>query len=91
MAYVYDMTWAEFCIRSHAYKRFQKNEWYKIREIAYYSMIGSHMDSKKLPKTKELFMPLDGDRRTEVNETMINAIRKAKKQYQQDLKQKQNG
>jgi hypothetical protein len=76
------MTWAEFLIRQHAYHRIQKNEWYKVREIAYSSLIGSHIDPKKLPKSKEKFIPLDeSNNRTDTVDAVRNAILKAQKEY----------
>tara|TARA_B100000767_G_C19329506_1_gene355068 strand:- start:141 stop:359 length:219 start_codon:yes stop_codon:yes gene_type:complete len=32
--------------------------WEKFREVAFSSLIGSHMDPKKLPKTAEKYLPL---------------------------------
>ena len=74
------MTWAEFLIRQHAYHRIQKNEWYKIREIAYASLIGSHIDPKKLPKSKEKFIPLDSSNDLEIDK-MRQTILKAQQAY----------
>ena len=80
MSYVYSMTWAEFLIRQHAYHRIEKNEWYKIREIAYASLIGSHIDPKKLPKSKEKFIPLDSSNDLEIDK-MRQTILKAQQAY----------
>tara|TARA_R110000764_G_scaffold238536_1_gene335811 strand:- start:3534 stop:3764 length:231 start_codon:yes stop_codon:yes gene_type:complete len=74
------MTWAEFLIRQHAYHRIEKNEWYKIREMAYASLIGSHIDPKKLPKSKEKFIPLDSSNDLEMDK-MRQTILKAQKDY----------
>tara|TARA_R110000796_G_scaffold101576_1_gene210243 strand:+ start:236 stop:466 length:231 start_codon:yes stop_codon:yes gene_type:complete len=74
------MTWAEFLIRQHAYHRIEKNEWYKIREIAYASLIGSHIDPKKLPKSKEKFIPLDSSNDLEIDK-MRQTILKAQQAY----------
>ena len=74
------MTWAEFLIRQHAYHRIEKNEWYKIREMAYASLIGSHIDPKKLPKSKEKFIPLDSSNDLEVDK-MRQTILKAQQAY----------
>ena len=74
------MTWAEFLIRQHAYHRIEKNEWYKIREMAYASLIGSHIDPKKLPKSKEKFIPLDSSNDLEVDK-MRQTILKAQQDY----------
>tara|TARA_R110000851_G_scaffold268704_1_gene421442 strand:+ start:736 stop:978 length:243 start_codon:yes stop_codon:yes gene_type:complete len=76
------MTWAEFLIRQHAYHRIEKNEWYKVREIAYSSLIGSHIDPKKLPKSKDKFIPLDeSNNSTDTIDAVRNAILKAQKEY----------
>jgi hypothetical protein len=74
------MTWAEFLIRQHAYNRIDKNEWYKVREIAYASLIGSHSDPKKLPNSKEKFIPLDDNNDFEL-EKMRQTISKAREEY----------
>jgi hypothetical protein len=56
------MSWREFLLRQIGYQREQKNEWYKVREIAYCALVGSHQDPKKLPKNKENFIPLEGQK-----------------------------
>lgn len=81
LSYVYDMTWAEFCIRQHAYHRIEKAEWYKVREIAYASLIGSHMNPKKLPKSKDKFIPLDFNVSNIKAEKMREILLKAAKTY----------
>ena len=78
------MTWAEFLIRQHAYHRIEKNKWYKVREMAYASLIGSHIDPKKLPKSKDKFIPLDEDNNNKSSNTidaMREAILKAQEEY----------
>lgn len=60
---VYRMSWREFLLRQIGYNREQKNEWFKVREIAYSALTGAHIDPKKLPKSKEDFIPLDGRRK----------------------------
>lgn len=75
------MTWAEFLIRQHAYHRIEKNEWYKVREIAFASLIGSHIDPKKLPKSKEKFIPLESEKNKGLSKEARNAILKAQEQY----------
>jgi len=78
------MTWAEFCIRQHAYRRIEKNDWYKVREIAYSSLIGSHVDPKKLPKSKEKFIPLDSVKNKMNIDRMKQIILQAKEKYIKD-------
>ena len=78
------MTWAEFLIRQHAYKRMDKNSWYKVREIAYSALIGSHMDPKKLPKNKDLYMPLNEKITQEVTDVMRQNIKDAQERYKKE-------
>ncbi len=84
LEYVYDMTWAEFRIRQFAYNRQQKRDWFKIREVAYASILGPHLDPKKIP-SKERFMPLKDT--TEVNESMKERMMKVVKIYKDKKKQ----
>ena len=84
LEYVYDMTWAEFRIRQFAYNRKQKRDWFKIREVAFASIIGPHLDPKKLP-SKERFMPLSD--KSEVNEAMKERMMKVVKIYKDKKKQ----
>jgi len=52
------MTWAEFMIRLHAYRRQQEKEMYMLRELAWVTYIAPHQNPKKMKKTKESFWPL---------------------------------
>jgi hypothetical protein len=56
------MSWREFLLRQIGYQREQKTDWYKVREIAYCALVGSHQDPKKLPKNIESFIPLNGQK-----------------------------
>ena len=80
--YVYNMTWAEFRIRQFGYSRKQDNEWFKIREIAYASIIGPHLDPKKVP-TKEKYMPL-GDKPIQ-NNRIKKKMQEAVEQFKKDV------
>ena len=55
-----------------------------VREVAYYSMIGSHLDPKKLPKNKQQFWSLGHERKIEKDrlETMKQAMSSAVSAYQ---------
>ena len=78
--YVYDMSWAEFRIRQFGYNRKQEREWFKIREIAYASIIGPHLDPKKLP-SKQKFMPLG---KKGVTEKMVVRMKEAVDKYNKE-------
>jgi hypothetical protein len=58
---VYKMSWREFQLRSYGYSRSEKNDWLKVREIAYNALVGSHLNPKNLPKSKEKYLPLEGN------------------------------
>lgn len=62
---VYDMTWAEFQIRLFAYKRQDKYEWIKLRELMWTTYIAPHQDPKKMVKSKEKFLPLNSDKKVQ--------------------------
>ncbi len=75
------MTWAEFCIRLHAYHRIDKKEWYKTRIIAYQVYLSGWQDSKKKPLTINKFLPLDDEVKPTLTEAQLKAIKRAKEQY----------
>ncbi|MDV3461774.1 hypothetical protein CMV04_12215 [Elizabethkingia anophelis] len=52
-----DMSWREFRLRRIAYDRSQKKEWYKVREISYWSAAGTAIDVRKTSIDK--FMDLE--------------------------------
>lgn len=67
----------------------QKAEWYKVREIAYASIIGPSYDPKKIPKTRERFMPLDGKK--DVTDEHKQRFIEAQKKYLREKTEKENG
>lgn len=60
LSYVYEMTWAEFQIRSFAYRRKEIEDWKKVREIAYSSLIAPHQDPKHIPRSRSRYINLEG-------------------------------
>ena len=78
------MTWAEFRIKLHAYKRIELNEWQRTRLIAYQVHLLQYMFSKKKPPKIDDFMPLEPVKKKEVNdyaEMMRERIKQAQEQY----------
>lgn len=61
--FVYDMTWAEFQIRLFAYKRQDLYKWEMMRELMWVTYIAPHQDPKKMAKRKEIFLPLNKDKK----------------------------
>ena len=86
--YVYRMTWAEFTLRLFSYKRQERNDWYKVREVCYQIYTSNWGDPKRKPVSKEKYLPLDYNKSNKMSEAMRERILEAKAQY---LKDKQNG
>jgi hypothetical protein len=85
----YSMSWREFQLRAYAYMKNEQNDWYKVREVAYASIIGSHMNPKKIPKSKEAFMALGiGGTKKKVNDAQKQAFLNAYKKYLDERKVK---
>ena len=84
----YDMSWAEFRIRSEAYWRMEVNDWKKVRKIAFTNLIGPHQDPKKLPKSEIQFMPFGDKPKSKLTDKHIQALKNAWAEY--DLKRKQS-
>ena len=61
LQYLYTMTMAEFNIRLFSFNRQAERQDMLFREVSYYSMIGSHLNPKKLPKTKQQFWALPSE------------------------------
>jgi len=75
------MTWAEFRIRLHAYKRMQENEIYKLRELAWITYIAPHQNPKKMKKSKEAFWPLKKNKG--VDPKIVKRIREEQEKFKQ--------
>lgn len=88
--YVLDMTWAEFQIRAFAYRRMQEKKELLAREGAWASLIGSHYNPKKLPKSKDKFWRI-GVKERKVDDRMKEAIRRAQEEYFKKKKELENG
>ena len=79
--YVYSMTWAEFQLRAYAYNRMQDKEDLKFREVAWSSLIGSHANPKKLPKSKDKFWKIGKSKPQTISDNMKEAIKRAQQEY----------
>ena len=83
--FVYDMTWAEFQIRLFAYKRQDLYKWEMLRELMWVTYIPPHKDVKKMAKRKEIFLPLNKDKKQSigVSEEQKELFLKEFKKWQQ--------
>lgn len=84
------MSWAEFQIRAYAYNRMQEREDLRFREVAWASLIGAHVNPKKLPKTKQSFWQI-GINKSSLTEGMKVRMKQAQEQYYKDVKEAKNG
>ncbi len=84
------MTWAEFQIRAYAYNRMQEREDLRFREVAWASLIGAHVNPKKLPKSKQNFWQI-GAKKSGLTEAMQERMKQAQEQYYKDVKEANNG
>ena len=75
------MTWAEFQIRLFAFRRIEKSNWEKLRMLMYNNTIASHLDPKKIPKTIDKFMNLNGSEKPTITDHQKQLIEQIKKQY----------
>jgi len=87
--YVLDMTWAEFRIRSFAYRRMQEREELLTREVAWASYVSANISLKKIP-SKDKWWQI-GAKNTDQSDRMKEAIKKAQDNYFKELKQQKNG
>jgi hypothetical protein len=83
------MSFAEFQIRLFAYQRVQEREWDKVRFVAYYSMVGFHMDPKRMPKSLNAFMKLgiDSRKQTKVSDELKTRFMEEMAKYIENSKQ----
>ena len=77
------MTMAEFNIRYFALNRIEEKKDLRTREISYSSLTGSHLDPKKLPKSKKEYWSIGADMILDniKVEKMKQAILKAQQDY----------
>ena len=76
------MTWAEYILRVDGYLRQQKRQAYRDRRTWYNTLVAPHLDPKKLPKSEQAYMKIDGEEKRkpkvseETGQRYIEAMRK---------------
>lgn len=82
----FDMGWNEYLIKCFAWQRMERERWKHTRLVAFYSMIGSHLDTKKLPKSIDSFLPIDGDKpKSRVTDAQREDFETAMKEYEEQV------
>lgn len=82
------MTWAEFQLRSFQYWEDVKREQILFREVAYMGYCNLFAFSKKKPKSKEEFWPIEKGSKKGIDPNVIEQLKKVRAEY---LKNKENG
>lgn len=83
------MTWAEFQLRLIGFNKSEERDLYKVRRIAYASIIGPHYDPNKLRSmTEQKFMPITDKDRPKVSEAHKQRFIEEYKKY---LDKKEHG
>ena len=90
------MTWAEYQVRRQGYLRMEaarvKEKLTFYRRSWYNTLIGPHLDPKKLPKTEKAYMDIEEPKegRT-LKESHRNKFLEAMKRYERIKAEKENG
>ena len=86
--YVKRMSWAEFPIRLHGFRREQENEVMMLRELSWIIYTAPHNDPKKMKRNKEAFWPIKKGVSKKSKEKMVEAFKQAQEKYLEEKKQK---
>lgn len=82
----YNMPYCEFILKAQAYHRMQNEQLKRIRFNTFYSMIGSHLDPKKLPKSESNFLPIEEERKSQISDEMRELFKKRQREYEEAIK-----
>ena len=86
--YVKRMTWAEFLIRLHGFRREQEKDTMMLRELSWIVYTAPHNDPKKMKKTKEGFWPVKKGVSKKQRESMIERMKEVQAEYLEQKKLK---
>ena len=86
--YVRRMTWAEFLIRLHGFRREKENELMMLRELSWIVYTAPHNDPKKMKRSLEAFWPIKKGVSNKSKDKMIEAFKQAQEKYLEEKKQK---
>jgi len=82
------MTWAEFLIRLHGFRREQEKDMMMLRELSWIVYTAPHNDPKKMKKSVETFWPIKKVVSKKKRELMIERFKEMQEQYLEEKKQK---
>ena len=86
--YVKRMSWAEFLIRLHGFRREKDEDIMMLRELSWMVYTAPHNDPKKMKKSIDAFWPLNREVSDNRKERMQLALIEAQKNYLEEKKLK---
>ena len=86
--YVKQMTWAEFLIRLHGFRREQEKDMMMLRELSWIVYTSPHNDPKKMKRSLEAFWPIKTGVSKKKRELMIERFKEVQEQYLKEKEQK---
>jgi len=86
--YVKQMTWAEFLIRLHGFRREQEKDMMMLRELSWIVYTAPHNDPKKMKRSQEAFWPLKKGVTDKKRELMMERIKEVQEQYLKEKAEK---
>jgi len=86
--YVKRMSWSEFLIRLHGFKREQRKDMMMLRELSWIVYTAPHNDPKKMKKSIDGFWPINKGMSKKAKESMLNKMRMVADKYLEQKKLK---
>lgn len=84
------MSWAEFIIRSIGFERKREFEMLMFRQVAYSSYVSGWM-GKGRPPTIDRFWPIGKGKKAGPSDAQVEAFKRAREQYEEEVKRKKGG
>jgi len=86
--YVKRMSWAEFLIRLHGFRREREYELMMQRELSWIVYTSPHNDPKKMKRSIDAFWPIKKGVSENRKDKMREALLEAQRKYLEEKKQK---
>ena len=77
----YEMPWCEYLIKREAYYRVDRELWRKFRLVGFSALIGSHYDSRRLPRDEDAYLPLGGKARRRASKESLEKLKKEQDEF----------
>ena len=87
MEQFYRMSWREYTLKSFAYHRIEKDDWRKVRLMAYYTRYAPYIKTERIPNIEQ-FMPL-GDKVQSISDIARKNFLEASRKYYENKRAKE--